>query len=58
MIATRMYTTDVSLWPHIAKAHKAFFDGCEPTTMLLGVKELIAPEYLVEIEAQAQAAKP
>lgn len=58
VIATRMYTTDVSLWPHIAKAHKAFFDGCEPTTMLLGVKELIAPEYLVEIEAQAQAAKP
>lgn len=58
VIATRMYTTNVGWWPEIAKAHKEFFHGCEPTTMLLGVNELIAPQYLVEIEAQAQAAKP
>jgi enamine deaminase RidA (YjgF/YER057c/UK114 family) len=58
IIATRMYTTNVNWWPEIAKAHKAFFDGCEPTTMLLGVCALIGPEYLVEIEAQAQAATP
>ena len=55
MIATRMYTTNVKWWPQIAQAHKEFFEGCEPTTMLLGVKALITPDYLVEIEAQAQA---
>ncbi|UHH33107.1 cytochrome P450 [Pseudomonas veronii] len=55
VIATRMYTTNVKWWPQIAQAHKEFFEGCEPTTMLLGVKALITPDYLVEIEAQAQA---
>lgn len=55
VVATRMYTTDVTLWPEIAKAHEEFFRHCKPTTMLLGVKELIGPEFLVEIEAQAAA---
>ena len=53
VVATRMYTQDVARWPQIAKAHQEFFSQCPPTTMLLGVKELIAPEYLIEIEAQA-----
>lgn len=57
VIATRMYTTDMKLWQKILKAHKAFFDGCEPTTMLLSVKALIAPEFLIEIEAQAMVAE-
>ncbi|QHF44996.1 cytochrome [Pseudomonas sp. S35] len=58
VIATRMYTTDMALWQEILKAHKAFFNGCEPTTMLLCVKALIAPVYLIEIEAQAMAGNP
>lgn len=53
VVATRMYTTDVAWWPQIAKAHQEFFSHCPPTTMLLGVKQLITPDYLVEIEAQA-----
>ncbi|MEJ5282491.1 cytochrome P450 [Pseudomonas sp. MYb541] len=55
VIATRMYTTNMKLWPKIAQAHGEFFKGCPPTTMLLGVNALIAKEYLVEIEAQAVA---
>ncbi|MBN3865136.1 RidA family protein [Pseudomonas frederiksbergensis] len=55
--ATRMYTTDMDLWPQIAKAHKEFFEGHPPTTMLLEVRKLIAPEYLIEIETQARAGK-
>lgn len=55
VVATRMYTTNVAWWPQIAQAHKEFFSECPPTTMLLGVKELITSDYLVEIEAQACA---
>lgn len=53
VVATRMYTTDMALWQKILKAHKQFFNGCEPTTMLLCVKALIEPAFLIEIEAQA-----
>lgn len=53
VVATRMYTTDMELWRKILKAHKKFFNNCEPTTMLLCVKALIAPQFLIEIEAQA-----
>jgi cytochrome P450/enamine deaminase RidA (YjgF/YER057c/UK114 family) len=53
VVATRMYTTDMRLWPHIARAHQEFFQACPPTTLLLEVKALIAPAYVIEIEAQA-----
>ena len=53
MVATRMYTTDMRHWPHIARAHQEFFQACPPTTLLLEVKALIAPAYVIEIEAQA-----
>ncbi|WP_458375261.1 cytochrome P450 [Pseudomonas pergaminensis] len=55
IIATQMYTPNMTLWPQIAQAHGEFFKGCPPTTMLLGVNALIATEYLVEIAAQAVA---
>ena len=53
VVATRMYTTDMRLWPDIAKAHQEFFHASPPTTMLLEVKALITKAYLIEIEAQA-----
>lgn len=57
IVATRMYTTNIQWWGDILKAHGEFFHDCPPTTMLLGVNELIAKEFLVEIEAQAQASE-
>lgn len=57
VIATRMYTINMDLWQDIARAHKEFFEGSPPTTMLLEVKRLIGPEYLIEIEAQARTCK-
>lgn len=57
IVATRMYTTNIQGWGDILKAHGEFFHDCPPTTMLLGVNELIAKEFLVEIEAQAQASE-
>ncbi|MHB2248047.1 RidA family protein [Pseudomonas fitomaticsae] len=57
IIATRMYTTDMDLWPKIAQAHKKFFKKHRPTTMLLEVSRLIRSEYIIEIEAEARSSK-
>ncbi|MDI3397534.1 RidA family protein [Pseudomonas sp. V88_4] len=57
IIATRMYTTNMDLLPEIARAHKEFFEGYPPTTMLLEVSRLVSPEYVIEIEAEARSGK-
>jgi enamine deaminase RidA (YjgF/YER057c/UK114 family) len=51
VVRTRIFVTDISLWEETAKAHAEFFKEIKPCTTLLEVKGLIAPEYLVEIEA-------
>lgn len=53
VVRTRMFTTDVSRWEEIAKAHGAFFGDIKPTTGIYQVSALIAPEYLIEIEFTA-----
>jgi len=53
VVRTRMFTTDVSRWEEIAKAHGAFFGDIKPTTGIYEVSALIAPEYLIEIEFTA-----
>ena len=53
VIRTRIFTTDVSLFEEIASAHAKFFKNIKPTTGFYGIKQLVAPEYLVEIEFTA-----
>lgn len=48
-----IYTTDMSRWPEVARAHKEFFAEIEPATTMVEVGALIAREMLVEIEATA-----
>lgn len=48
-----IYTTDISRWPEVARAHKEYFAGIEPATTMVEVSALIEPEMLVEIEATA-----
>lgn len=55
VIRTRIFTTDVSLFEEIASAHAKFFKNIKPTTGFYGIKQLVAPEYLVEIEFTAIA---
>ena len=53
VIRTRMFVTDISRWEEFGKAHGEFFSTIKPCTSMIEVKGLIAPEYLIEIEATA-----
>lgn len=53
VIRTRVFTTDISQWEAIARAHNEFFAAVRPASTLLEVSRLISPALLVEIEADA-----
>lgn len=53
VIRTRIFTTDITNFEAVAKAHSKFFKDIKPTTGFYEISKLIAPEYLVEIEFTA-----
>lgn len=53
VVRTRMFVTDISRWQEYGRAHGEFFSSIRPCTSMIEVKGLIAPEYLIEIEATA-----
>ncbi len=53
VIRTRIYTTDISHWEEIARAHRKFFSEVKPANTLVQVSKLIDPDILVEVEVDA-----
>jgi enamine deaminase RidA (YjgF/YER057c/UK114 family) len=53
VVRTRIFMTDISAWEAAGKAHGEMFGSIRPATTMVEVKKLIAPEMLVEIEADA-----
>ncbi|WP_339921604.1 RidA family protein [uncultured Flavobacterium sp.] len=53
VIRTRIFTTDITSFEAVAKAHAEFFKDVKPTTGFYEISKLVAPEYLVEIEFTA-----
>ena len=51
IVRTRIFTTDISRWEEIGRAHGEFFREIKPASTMVEVKALINPAMLVEIEA-------
>jgi isochorismate pyruvate lyase len=58
VVRTRMFVTDISRWEEFGTAHREFFGGHPPATTMVEVRALIAPEMLIEIEADAVCGPP
>jgi enamine deaminase RidA (YjgF/YER057c/UK114 family) len=55
VVRTRVFTTKISFWEDIGRAHHEYFKNVKPAMTLVEVSKLIMPKALVEIEFTALA---
>lgn len=53
VVRTRIFVTDIGQWEAVGRAHGEVFASIRPACTMVEVAKLIAPELLVEIEAEA-----
>jgi Putative translation initiation inhibitor, yjgF family len=50
-VRTRVFLTDKSHWEDVARGHGEYFGDIRPASTFVVIKELLSPDWLVEIEA-------
>ena len=58
VVRTRMFVTSIDDWEEIGRAHGEVFGEVLPASTLVAVSGLVAPDMLVEIEADAVITRP
>ena len=53
IVINRIYLTNIADAPAAGEAHGAIFGDVKPACTLIGINELVNPEFLVEIECEA-----
>ena len=57
VVRTRLFLTHITDWKEIGRAHGEIFGKVRPACTIVEVNHLVAPEMLVEIEADAMIEK-